>query len=368
MIANNNTFIKIRLASNGLSSHSFSTPEEVVQHYGCMQAQDTGQAKWVIGSRLIGSTEKTVNDALTSGTIIRTWPMRGTLHYMDPGKVKWMLKLCASKTLPGFKKRREFLGISDSHAEKALDIMQKSMLGGKILTREELGQVLKENGTPVVGQWVYHLACYAATRGIICFGPPTDNGKDTFVLLDEWVKESETLNHEEQLAELARMYIRGHGPVSPGDLSWWTGLGKIECRKAFELIETEMATIEEPETGIIYYYFPDRNRKSSDVSLKSIRLLGGFDEYFLGYKDRSPIADIAHHKKLFSVNGIFYPLIIKDGVAIGSWKRTFKKDRVLFSFTFLPEYSASVNELKAECKRYANFYGFHNWDSNISRH
>jgi hypothetical protein len=51
--------------------------------------------------------------------------MRGTLHYMNPDHVHWMLDLCASKTLSGFAKRREFLGISDKHAEKALAIMTK---------------------------------------------------------------------------------------------------------------------------------------------------------------------------------------------------------------------------------------------------
>lgn len=57
-------------------------------------------------------------------------------------------------------------------------------------------------------QRVYHLACYAATRKVICFGPPTEK-EETFVLLDEWVKKPKhTLTHDEQLAELARMYIR----------------------------------------------------------------------------------------------------------------------------------------------------------------
>ncbi len=46
---------------------------------------------------------------------------------MHPEYVHWMLDLCASKTLPGFKKRREFLGISDKHAEKALVIIEKSL-------------------------------------------------------------------------------------------------------------------------------------------------------------------------------------------------------------------------------------------------
>jgi hypothetical protein len=55
-------------------------------------------------------------------------------------------------------------------------------------------------------QRVYHLACYAATRKLICFGPPTEK-EETFVLLDERVKNPKILSHDEQLAELGRMYI-----------------------------------------------------------------------------------------------------------------------------------------------------------------
>ena len=112
--------------------------------------------------------------------------MRGTLHYMDPKCVHMMLDLCAKKTLTGFAKRRDFLGISDTHAERALEIMERELRGGKSLTRTELNKTLEENSIPMQTQWMYHLACYAATRGLICFGPPTTK-EETFVLLDEWV-------------------------------------------------------------------------------------------------------------------------------------------------------------------------------------
>lgn len=52
-----------RLASHGLDQFRFSTPREVVEHYGCIQAQDIGQATWVIGSRIQDSTEKMVREA-----------------------------------------------------------------------------------------------------------------------------------------------------------------------------------------------------------------------------------------------------------------------------------------------------------------
>ncbi len=388
------SFLSSRLTSHSLDKYRFTTPREVLEHYGAIQAQDIGQATWVIGSRIENSTEVMVRNACRDGSIVRTWPMRGTLHYMDPRNVKWMLDLCASKTLSGFPKRRAFLGISDIHAERALEIMDRELRGGKLLTRTELGKTLETHGIPMQTQWTYHLSCYAGTIGLICFWPPTDR-EETFVLTNEWIKESKSLNHDEQLAELALMYFRGHSPATIDDLAWWCGLEKTECRKAVNLIEKELEKIE--YNGKVYYSTAShhglisdastshsRHIEQSEISIQrnldpsfhsgwrtwkledietrsawhTLRLIGGFDEYFLGYRDRSIVADIEHHSQLFTTNGIFFPLILQDGRVIGSWKREFRKDTIHFKVNILPWFTCNQKELNAECERYAKFWGY----------
>ena len=347
--------LDIRLSSHGLEKYQFTTPAEVVRHYGALQAQDIWQATWVIGSRIENSTEDMVRDACRDGSIVRTWPMRGTLHYMDPRNVKWMLSLCASKTLSGFPKRREFLGITDTHAERSLEIMDQVLRGGKSLTRTELSKALEENGIPMQTQWMYHLSCYAGTLGLICFGPPTEK-EETFVLTDEWIEESVKLNKDEQLALLAEMYFRGHSPATIDDLAWWCGLGKTECRKAVNMIEHKLERFE--HNGGVYYSFPFQN----ELRGAPLKLIGWFDEYFLGYKDRSIVADVEHHSRLFTSNGIFFPLIIQDGRAIGSWKREFKKEKIFFTLDVLPWYSCDMDTLKKECERYTKFSGYQEFE------
>jgi hypothetical protein len=56
----------------------------------------------------------------------------------------------------------------------------------------------------------------------------------------------------------------------------------------------------------------------------------------LGYKDRSIVADIEHYGKLLTTNGIFFPLILQDGKVVGTWKRAWKKDTVVFTIEILP--------------------------------
>ncbi|MBP7885005.1 hypothetical protein KAZ93_02425 [Patescibacteria group bacterium] len=45
-------FLDIRLHSHLLTDHDYTTVSDIVRHYGCLQAQDIGQAQRVIGSRL----------------------------------------------------------------------------------------------------------------------------------------------------------------------------------------------------------------------------------------------------------------------------------------------------------------------------
>lgn len=229
-----------------------------------------------------------------------------------------------------------------------MDLVLRS---GKALSRTELTEALKDAGIPMQTQWTYHLACYAATRGLICFGPPTEK-EETFVLLEEWIPKFGELSRDERLAELARTYFRSHSPATVDDLAWWCGLGKTECKTAISLISNELETLN--ENGKTYYF-----SKNGGFSQKSeeIRLLGGFDEYFLGYKDRSPVADVEHHGKLFTSNGIFFPLVMKGGKIVGSWKRTFKKDWVVICPEILPGFLVASEELEKEARRYADFYG-----------
>lgn len=333
---------------------------------GCMQAQDIHQATQAVGSRVPGSTKQDVKQALRDGKIVRTRPMRGTLHYMAPENVHRMLDLCASKTLTGFAKRREFLGITDRYAEQALEIIDSALRGGKALTRSQLGETLKDKGIPMQTQRVYHLACYAATRKLICFGPPDDK-EETFVLLDERVQKPLKLNYDEQLAALATMYIRGHGPVTVDDLARWTGLGKTVCKQAIASIADSCETIEYNDKT--YYYIPSQHShsgldpESSTSTLDAgsspawLKLLAWFDEYFLGYKDRSIVADTAHYEKMFTSNGIFFPLIIVDGQVAWVWKRSWKKDSCIFDIQTLPGQKIDTKQLQKAAYEYAAFWG-----------
>lgn len=48
---------------------------------------------------------------------------------------------------------------------------------------------------------------------------------------------------------------------------------------------------------------------------------------------------------------------MKGGKIVGSWKRTFKKDRVVIFPEILPGFRVAQEELECDARRYADFYG-----------
>jgi len=88
-----------RLTHQMISASTCRSPEQVVAALGAMQAQDFAGALWSIGLRLPAATEADVERAIAERKIVRTWPMRGTLHFVAAADVHWMLDLLTPRIL-----------------------------------------------------------------------------------------------------------------------------------------------------------------------------------------------------------------------------------------------------------------------------
>ena len=88
------------------------TPLEVARWFGAMQAQDVASGHWSLGVRCEGAAETDVLDAFERGDLVRTWPMRGTIHVVPATDVRWLLDLTGVRTLTTSVRRREQLGLS----------------------------------------------------------------------------------------------------------------------------------------------------------------------------------------------------------------------------------------------------------------
>src|SRR5688500_13877357 len=153
---------------------------------GAMQAQDYQAALWAIGLRTQGSTLSSVNEAIESAEIVRTWPMRGTLHFVAGADLRWMVALMAPRAIAKAAGRARGFEIDGDVISNTRRLLEKALRGLKRLTRTELYAVLEEGGVSSEGQRGIHLIGRLAQEGVICLGP--HRGKQpTFVLTDEWL-------------------------------------------------------------------------------------------------------------------------------------------------------------------------------------
>jgi DNA glycosylase AlkZ-like len=339
-----------RLHNHHLSHPDFVTPADVVRWFGAVQAQDLFSSLYAIGLRMPAPTEALVEQAVADKAIVRSWPMRGTIHFMAAEDAPWMLKLLALRQEARIATFYRRAGLTDEVISRAGDVFARALRGGKQLTRKEIYAALAEAGIDANDTRGLHLLAYWARRGLICWGPRCGK-QPTFVLLDEWLPRGRQLAGDEALAELARRYFTSHGPATARDFAWWSGLTLTEAKTAIEAAGPAL----HPETsdGRIYWSGP-----AAPFSLRSspdVYLLPAFDEFTVAYEDRSAFLD---PQILQQVQYGLGPLLLIDGCMAGTWKRTLERDRVGIKVSpFLPLTGEQRVAMVEAAQRYARFLG-----------
>ena len=342
-----------RLVNQQIAQPTFAYPHEVVQWLGAVQAQDYLGALWAIGLRTPGATEQAIEQALAGKTIVRTWPMRGTIHFVAASDVRWMLELLTPRIVQRSKRRQAQLGLDAATIAASAVVVGNALRGGKQIARNELYALLEQAQIATGGQRGIHILWQLAHNLLICFGARAGK-QPTFALLDEWAPDAKSLPRDEALATLAVRYFTGHGPATLQDFIWWSGLAVADARAGLGAVAAQLGC--ERHDSQDYYYAQDRPAALGPLEAS---LLPPFDEFLLGYRDRSAVLDPQHaHLVNPGANGIFNPIIVIDGRVVGTWKRVLKRDNVMISFSRFPASSdLDVAALTATAERYGQFVG-----------
>lgn len=317
---------------------------------GAIQAQDYGQAVWAIASRLKNGTIQDVERDIQDGKILRTWPMRGTIHFVPAEDAVWMVELTGKRMLVADRRRQDQLDLNQAIIDRCGSLLQTALKGRKLMSRPDVMDLFESNSISTKGQRGYHILWALAHVGLICIGPMMGK-QQSIVLLREWVPNSLVLSHEDSMALLAKRYIQSHGPVTIRDFATWTKFNLSEARQAFELAKgVECVDID----GVQYW----QSKVVPNGKPKRIYYLAAFDEYFLGYKDRSAIIHADHFQKVVpGNNGVFSPLLVVDGQAAGTWRRTIKKRGVDVEVTTFEPLQVAAKELEDALLPYEHFLG-----------
>ncbi|EHR51758.1 Protein of unknown function (DUF1006) [Saccharomonospora marina XMU15] len=347
-----------RLAAQLLTGKAPGDPVAAVTRVVALQAQAPGPARLAIRPRTRAVTADAVDRACADGRLVRTWAMRGTLHLLAAQDVRWVVGLLGPVFAKAGRRRREQLGLDDASCERAFAALQRVLRGGEPLVRADIVARLRDHGVAIdpKTQAPPHLLAYAANTGLICRGPDTEGAEPTYVLMDDHVPPVRPMAREEALAELARRYLAGHGPACAADFRAWSGLSSGEAKQAFAAIAEETATVTaagEPMVALV-----DADLDPPGDERNPVRLLGHFDPFLLGYRDRRLALDSAHAKDVQAGGGFVRPTVVVAGRVMGTWslRRAGKKAQaVVTPFSTLPR--GSREGLQAQAADLARYLG-----------
>ncbi|CAA9224843.1 MAG: FIG00413549: hypothetical protein [uncultured Cytophagales bacterium] len=345
----------LRLVNQHLAGTRLKTPKDLVHWMGAVQAQDHAMVQWALGVRLPDVTAEAVQMALQRGEILRTHVLRPTWHLVAAEDIGWLLALTAPHIRPLLAAHQRKLDLTESTFSQSRRVMENALSGGQHLTRQELTAEFGKANLPTDEGRATLLLMGAELDGFLCSGPARGN-KQTYALLAERVRPTETLPREEALARLARRYFASHGPATVRDFAWWSGLPAADARKGVAGLGPEFVsgTVE----GKTHWWAGSLS--GPEAGGGTVFLLPAFDEFLISYRDRSASLAAGSQSRVITVNGIFRPVVVVDGQVAGTWKRTVKRGTAgLETDLFGPATPATRERIEKAATAWGRFWNGH---------
>ncbi|MGC5627828.1 DNA glycosylase AlkZ-like family protein [Georgenia sp. Z1344] len=315
---------RARLDAHLLAGSDLS-PTEVVDRAVALQGQDlAGVLRAVAIRSRPGTTLDDVRAAFDAGEIVRSWPMRGTLFATTPAHLATLLSLTAERIQRQDARRRGELGLDDAVVARAREVLGAA-LAERPRTRAEVLELWTDAGIPTDAGRGYHLIAHLAIDGDVHWGSFVDGGSEQLLTASS---PTSAADPEQALAQVLRGCVAARGPVAEADLAWWLKLPKTQVRRAAAEAED---VVEVEVDGTVAWMIEGalgrderasgREEESSGRGAPRVDLAPAFDEWILGYQDRSLVASAAMLDAIVpGRNGVFRPTILVDGVAVGTWR------------------------------------------------
>ena len=327
------------------------TALSVARELVALQAQDYASGAWSLGVRS-GLTLAEIERAVIDRQIVRTWPMRGTIHWVPAEDARWMCDLLAPRVLPSVRTRHRQLGLEEHDVQLARDLFERHL--AEPVSRPDVVALLAQAGVDPGEQRAYHLVGYHCMTGLLCQGPLIGK-QPSFVLIDSWVPFSRRPSREEAMATVAERYVRSHGPVTERDLAGWVAAPLGFARDALALVGDHI--LREEVDGRTWLTHVDARPAPGRPA--GVHLLPQWDEFLLGYKARDVTLPDEHVSRVVpGRNMVFKPTLVVDGEVAGVWRRQAARDSVVVEVTsFTPLTARTRRALEASTAAYGRFLG-----------
>jgi len=261
--------------------------------------------------------------------------------------VRWMVSLLGPVYVAADRRRRAQLGLDDATCARGLDALRA--LVTEPLTRAGIVDRLAAHRVRLDprSQAPAHLLAYAAGHGVLCRGPDAARDEPTYVPLDGWTAGVAENTPADPGAELARRYLGGYGAATAADFVAWSGLPAAAARAAFAAIAGELVDVD--GAGVALAGTP-----LDPPDTGPPRLLGAFDAYLLGHRDRDLVLD-PRHRRAVRAGGMIAPVVLVDGAVAGTWRLT--RRRGTATVTVRPFGRLSTAGLREEAADVGRFLG-----------
>ena len=345
--------VRERLARQHLTGKPLAGPVEVVRALGAVQAQDYAGAKWAIGMRARGATDAAIEAAVADGRILRTHVLRPTWHFVLPEDIRWMLALTGPRIAQAMSSYNRKLGLTPAVFRRANAIIARALADGSHLLRTELAASLRGTLGPLPGNRVAHIMMMAELDAVVCSGRRRGT-QPTYALLDHRAPSQAAVDRDEALRRLATRYFDTRGPATIHDFSWWSGLPVGDARRAVEILGPALSSVEMGGRTL----WTSRVRRTAAVPPGVAHLLPNYDEYFIGFRDRSSIGQRAGIGAVTGGNALINHVVTIGGQIVGGWKREQRGDAIVVSMKLADRLSrAERAQVETARARFEKFVG-----------
>lgn len=314
--------ISIRLLNQQLIAPQFSKPEDVVSHFGAMQAQEYRMMRWAVEMRTKRPSEKAFTKAFNQGKILRLHLLRGTWQLVSANDYWWMLDICAPKAkqvINGWMSSNK-ITIPDAELQEIRTILIGTAENIGSVTKEDFEGALADKGITMDDHRLSYHIRFAELDGVLCSGGLLPM-KATYALSEKKIPRTEPIERDWGLARLATKYFQSHSPATMEDFIWWSGLNVADCKRGVELIGNHLYS----DSFKSKTFYLHENSRTRGFRKGEYLLIPPYDEYLIGYKSRDIVLDQEYKHHAHNNSGIFQPVIAYDGRICGNWT-PFKKE------------------------------------------
>lgn len=308
--------ISIRLLNQQLIAPQNSKPEDVVAHFGAMQAQEYRMMRWAVEMRTKRPSIKAFTKAFNEGRIVRLHLLRGTWQLVSAEDYWWMLDLCtpkAKQVINGWMSSNK-IAIADEELALIRNLIVETADQKGSVTKEDFEETLAAKGITMDNHRLSYHIRFAELDGVICSGDLLPM-KATYALSEKKIPRTEPIERDLALARLATKYFQSHSPATLEDFVWWSGLNVGDCKRGIELIGNHLYC----DSYKGKTFFLHENSRTRGFRKGEYLLIPPYDEYLIGYKSRDIVLDPAFKHFAHNNSGIFQPVIAYDGRICGNW-------------------------------------------------